>query len=208
MIPTPFFVRPGFGDAPVGSLLAFAGTLGAPDSGSPPGRRSAQPHTTDPLEAWGWMYCDGRELSTHRYPELFAALGYVYGGSAASFKIPDLRGYFLRGNGAGTQVDPDQDQRTVPPGGQGSASGVGSIQEFAVQTHEHIYNSAPAPAARSPQGTAAGAPSATQTLTSGGPTSSLSPPGSVKVSPYETRPVNVSVNYIIKFTYGLLPPGR
>lgn len=203
MLPAPFFVRPGFGDAPVGSVLAFAGTLG--DGGSSP---AGAPHTTSPLEAWGWMYCDGRTLPTHLYPELFAALGYVYGGSGAQFKIPDLRGYFLRGTGTGSQVDPDQSQRTVPPGGQGEAAGVGSIQQFAMQTHEHIYDSAPAPATPSQQGTAAGAPSATQTLTSGGPTSSLAPPGNVKVSQFETRPVNVYVNYIIKFTYGLLPLGR
>lgn len=203
MLPAPFFVRPGFGDAPVGSVLAFAGTLGSVGS-SPAGA----PHTTSPLEAWGWMYCDGRTLLTHLYPELFAALGYVYGGSGAQFKIPDLRGYFLRGTGTGSQVDPDQSQRTVPPGGQGEAAGVGSIQQFAMQTHEHVYDSAPAPATPSQQGTAAGAPSATQTLTSGGPTSSLAPPGNVKVSQFETRPVNVYVNYIIKFTYGLLPLGR
>lgn len=191
MNPWPFFVPLGFGESPVGAVLAFAGPLGA--------------QGTDPLEAWGWMYCDGRSLSTHLYPELFAALGYVYGGEDASFKIPDLRGYFLRGTAAGTQVDPDQGQRSVPPGGQGDADGVGSIQGFAMQTHEHIYNSAPAPATPSPEGQAAGAPSTTQTLTSGGPTSSLSPPGNVKVSAHETRPINVYVNYIIKFTYGLRP---
>ena len=196
MLPVPFFVRPGFGDAPVGSVLAFAGTLGNGGSSQ---------HATEPLEAWGWMYCDGRSLSTHLYPELFAALGYVYGGGGAQFKIPDLRGYFLRGTGTGSQVDPDQSERTVPPGGQGEAAGVGSIQQFAMQTHEHIYDSAPAPATPSQQGTAAGAPSATQTLTGGGPTSSLTPPGNVKVSQFETRPVNVYVNYIIKFTCGLLP---
>jgi len=191
----------------VGSVLAFAGTLGAPGSGSPSSPRSAQPYTTDPLEAWGWMYCNGRTLLAHRYPELFAALGYVYGGDGANFNIPDLCGYFLRGTGS-TKVDPDQGERTVPTGGQGSASGVGSIQQFALQTHEHIYNSVPAPATPSQQGSAAGAPSNTPTLTTDGPTSSLSPPGNVEVSQHETRPVNVYVNYIIKFTYGLLPLTR
>ena len=72
-----------------------------------------------------------------------------------------------------------------------------------MQTHEHIYNSAPAPATPSNTGQAAGAPSATATLTTGGPTSSLQPPNEVQVSLHETRPVNVYVNYLIKFTYGL-----
>ena len=40
------------------------------------------------LEAWGWMLCDGRPLDTHLYPELFATLGYLYGGSGASLSLP------------------------------------------------------------------------------------------------------------------------
>lgn len=40
----------------------------------------------------GWLMCDGSMVSTTTYPVLFAALGYSYGGSGASFKLPDLRG--------------------------------------------------------------------------------------------------------------------
>ncbi|MBB2484563.1 tail fiber protein [Mitsuaria sp. WAJ17] len=187
----PFFAPVGFGEVPVGAVIPFAGSL------------DRQDHGTSPIEAWGWMFCDGRVLAIAQYPELFAALGFVYGGSGREFKIPDYRGYFLRGAAAGSSVDPDADQRQPPEGGQGEAQGVGSIQSFALQTHEHIYSSAPAPATPSNTGQAAGAPSATATLTTGGPTSSLQPPGTVKVSASETRPVNVYVNYLIKFTYGL-----
>lgn len=205
---TPYFVRPGFGDLPVGAVSAFAGTLGAPDSAGASTSVAAQEFVTNPLEAWGWMACDGRTLSSHDYPELFAVLGYVYGGSADQFQIPDYRGYFLRGIGTGTQNDPDITSRTVPPGGQGESSGVGSIQPFAMETHEHTYSSAPAPSASSPSGTAAGAPSITATLTTGGPVPGTGQTNKVLVSPYETRPINVYVNYIIKFTYGLAPFAR
>jgi microcystin-dependent protein len=50
---------------------------------------TTSPHETVQIEAWGWMLCDGRLLEVEQYPELFAALGYLYGGSDNSFKIPD-----------------------------------------------------------------------------------------------------------------------
>lgn len=200
---SPFFQRPGFGELPVGAVSAFAGALGAPDSSGTPTAASPTAFTTQPLEAWGWMYCDGRSLACAEYPELFAVLGYVYGGTGAQFNIPDYRGYFLRGVGTGTQNDPDIANRKAPPGGQGSSDGVGSIQSSALQAHEHTYSSAPAPSAPSPDGTAAGAPSVKNTLTTGGPVAGTGQSTAVPVSLKETRPLNVSVNYIIKFTYGL-----
>ena len=200
---TPFFVRPGFGDLPVGSVTAFAGTLGAPDSAGAATTVTPQDYVTDPLEAWGWMFCDGRSLPTCDYPELFAVLGYVYGGSGKQFLIPDYRGFFLRGNGTGTKNDPDIGTRSVPSGGQGQSSGVGSTQSFALQTHAHDYDSAPAPATPSSSGTAAGASTSTSTPTSGPVTEQGQ--SAVQVSLYETRPLNVYVNHIIKFTYGLAP---
>lgn len=209
-----FFVPPGFGGLPVGAVTAFAGALGAPQSATSAGSTdstgtsaatTAAAFTTDPLEAWGWMYCDGRSLKSVDYPELFAVLGYVYGGAGAQFNIPDYRGYFLRGVGTGTQNDPDISARTAPPGGQGASDGVGSIQPCALQVHEHTYNSAPAPSAPSASGTAAGAPSVATTLTTGGPVAGAGQTQPVLVSAGETRPLNVYVNYIIKFTYGLAP---
>ncbi|MEF2893301.1 MAG: tail fiber protein [Akkermansia sp.] len=38
----------------------------------------------------GWLICMGEWLSAAQYPELFAAIGYIYGGSGDSFMIPDL----------------------------------------------------------------------------------------------------------------------
>ncbi len=62
---------------PVGSLQAFAGA-NAPT---------------------GWLLCDGTSYSTSVYPDLFSALGYTYGGSGASFNVPDLRGRMPIGAG-------------------------------------------------------------------------------------------------------------
>src|SRR4051794_39840720 len=90
----PWFAPVGFGELPVGALVAFAGRLGmpVPNSASPPTEYTAGSPETEPLEAWGWMLCDGRALSIYLYPELFAALGYLYGGSGDSFCLPDYRG--------------------------------------------------------------------------------------------------------------------
>ena len=68
------------------------------------------------LEAQGWMLCDGRKLKVSAYPELFAALGYLYGGASDDFCIPDYRGLFLRGNDAGSGMDPDAALRMAPTG--------------------------------------------------------------------------------------------
>jgi microcystin-dependent protein len=60
---------------PVGTLLDYAGST-APS---------------------GYLMCDGRSLSTAgTYAALFAVIGYAYGGSGASFNIPDFRGRFAR----------------------------------------------------------------------------------------------------------------
>lgn len=45
----------------------------------------------------GWFLCYGQLLSTTSYPELFNVLGYVYGGSGASFALPDCRGRLTAG---------------------------------------------------------------------------------------------------------------
>ncbi|MBZ7976893.1 phage tail-collar fiber domain-containing protein [Campylobacter sp. RM12637] len=45
-----------------------------------------------------YMLCDGRELLKTAYPQLFQAIGTIYGESTdkLKFKIPDLRGKFVR----------------------------------------------------------------------------------------------------------------
>ena len=44
-----------------------------------------------------WMLADGRSLPTASYPDLFAAIGYTYGGSGANFNLPDLRSKIIYG---------------------------------------------------------------------------------------------------------------
>ena len=178
---------------PVGSITAFVGEINT-------GPENKEFATS--IEEMGWMLCDGRKLETHKYPTLFAVLGTLYGGELATdnspsyFNIPDLGGMFLRGVG-GNIASTESRKKTI----NGKDDGVGSIQEFAMQKHVHVYTS-PVQGTVSP-GMLAAVPVNNTTNpedTTKAPTESIVQ-GKVKVSEYETRPTNMFVHYLIKFRY-------
>lgn len=69
---------------PSGSIHAFAG-IAAPT---------------------GYLLCDGTSYATATYPNLFAEIGYVYGGGGANFNVPNLKGRVVVGYDAGqTEFD-------------------------------------------------------------------------------------------------------
>lgn len=197
----PHLAFPARFDIPVASVISYAGELEFKTS--PPSS----------IENFGWMNCDGRKLNVSDYPELFAAIGFIYlqagedsSENAEFFRIPDYRGYFLRavnGNALdenGKPQDPDKDQRTLLNGN--SSESVGSIENDALQSHQHVYTSPGQPAA--PGGT--DGTNVVTTINSsdlvGTPTDNASsPPGDVKVSDYESRPKNYYVYYLIKYAY-------
>ena len=74
----------------------------------------------------GWRVCDGSLVSRVTYAALFAAIGTIYGAGdgATTFKLPDLRGEFIRGFDGGRGVD----------GGRV----VGSGQSDEIKSHQHI----------------------------------------------------------------------
>lgn len=47
----------------------------------------------------GWQFCDGSSYSTAAYPVLFSRIGYAYGGSGATFNVPNLTNRFAVGAG-------------------------------------------------------------------------------------------------------------
>jgi len=71
----------------------------------------------------GFLVCDGTAYQTSSYPRLFQAIGYTYGGSGVTFRVPDLRGEFVRGWDGGRNVDTG---RTF-----------GSAQADSLGTHAH-----------------------------------------------------------------------
>ncbi len=71
----------------------------------------------------GWLICNGDVKDRVQFPALFEALGTIYGkgNRDGEFKLPDLRGMFLRGWSAGSDRDRDrgfgsvQGQSTAQP---------------------------------------------------------------------------------------------
>jgi microcystin-dependent protein len=113
------------GTIPSGAILAFAST-------TPPS---------------GWLECNGATVLISSYPNLYLSIGDTFGqpdepifiynppdtmssfilasvGTALFFKLPDLRGYFIRGWDNNRNID---SERTF-----------GSVQQDQIEKHKHI----------------------------------------------------------------------
>lgn len=92
----------------------------------------------------GWLMCDGSPVNQTDYPTLYSAIGtsWGYGGPfGTTFRLPDLRGYFLRGVSAGTGRDPDAPTRFSLYGDGGNyGDNVGSYQASAFASHNHYVS--------------------------------------------------------------------
>lgn len=53
----------------------------------------------------GYLLCNGASLNVTTYAALFAIIGYTYGGSGASFSLPDLQGRVPVGKGTNATVN-------------------------------------------------------------------------------------------------------
>ena len=77
----------------------------------------------------GFLAANGALVGKDQYPALYLALGGVsspYGQNSASFNLPDLRGYFVRGADNGAGVDPGRV--------------AGTYQADAFKSHQHDYD--------------------------------------------------------------------
>jgi len=157
---------------PPGSLMAFAGTS-APT---------------------GWLACQGQAVSQTTYAALYAAIGATWntgGEGAGNFRLPDLRGMFLRGTGTNAT---------------GSSSGaVGpAVGTYAADTylnhshaitdpgHNHTYTTFGGQAAGGSGASANPTTQSTGTSTTGISVNTSTTGGT------ETKPKNYGVLYIIK----------
>jgi len=114
------------GKVPIGTIMAYAGDAS--------GNEQAK------LERQGWLVCNGEQYLIEDYSDLFDVIGSYYGTASKPryFKLPDLRGQFLRGVDHGAGVDPDaKDRQPIAPGGN-SGDKVGSKQDDAMQQHHHF----------------------------------------------------------------------
>ena len=133
----------------------------------------------------GYLECNGASIDTTTYADLYAIIGYQYGGSGASFNIPDYRGEFLRGWDHAIGRDPDRASRT-DRGDTTTGDNVGTKQTDGFKSHTHpipsrdggTFNSLYVPGAQ------VGTAISMVTSATGG---------------NETRPRNINVMYIIKY---------
>lgn len=75
----------------------------------------------------GWLICDGSSLSINEYPDLYWAIGHLYGIDGENrFLIPDLQGRFIRG----WDKDGKNDENRS----------LGSYQDDTFQNHSHNFD--------------------------------------------------------------------
>lgn len=202
--------------SPPGTIVAFAGPIdGNPGQGLDAGDGGVQ-RPPPP----GWLYCDGAAVSRTQYAALFAAIGIAWGtgDQVNTFNLPDLRGEFLRGADNGAGRDPDVTTREAGANGGNPGDGVGSLEGDAFKNHQHpiadVQHTHQPPAAT--QGGSLSYPfwnssvCTGATLEVGSGTYACFTTEAALPSAYsgithtettgsrETRPVNASVNYIIK----------
>jgi len=93
-VPNTIIQRNGLGGFSAGIITASSVTdLSGGYLRTPPGTIIYHSTSTAPT---GYLKANGASLSTTTYATLFAVIGYTYGGSGASFSLPDLRGQFIR----------------------------------------------------------------------------------------------------------------
>ena len=165
----------------------------------------------------GWLPCDGIEYAKADYPKLYDAIETLWGGNAAAFNVPDLRGQFLRGTDfkrddesvrefldpGATTVDTEESDKRKDGTGTEVGSIVGSIQEDVFKGHHHQMEGNYAT-----DGTVNSSPHS-YFMRDGGVTGAYTDNGVVGIAiddsynsipiSTETRPKNVAVNYIIKY---------
>lgn len=76
----------------------------------------------------GYLPCEGQELSSSQYPELYSIIGNTFGGNEKIFNLPDLQGQFIRGLDREGNVDCDSEEIRE----------LGSVQEDSFQGHGHV----------------------------------------------------------------------
>lgn len=166
------------GAVPVGTILMYAGVMDAP--------------AIIKLGGLGWLPCDGTKVKTQDYLDLFKVIGGSHGQSGDTFCLPDLRGRFVRGVDAGTKRDPDASSRFEPAQGGNKGDQVGSIQRDAFRRHSHTVPNLPE-----------GLHWAVNELETYHVAKwNSSSRKTEEVGENETRPLNIGLNFIIRYKKG------
>lgn len=153
-------------DNPIGTILAFAGN-------------------SDKIPA-GWRLCNGDTLLVQGNEEIYNVIGDNWGKSPNGyFRLPDLRGVFLRGVNFKSDKDPDRVKNKTE-------NIVGNYQEDAFLQHDHNFQIG------RHYSNAKGGDNRAYVGADWGQRRKTASANSTKISDHETRPKNVTVNYIIR----------
>ena len=159
----------------------FAGVNSAIRNVMPAGTVLAYAGGTVPT---GFLEANGQYVNKTAYAALYAAIGNIYGATPSDFKLPDYRGYFLRGWDHGRGIDPDRGSRENRGDGT-TGDHVGTTQGDEFKIHNHSMGIGPhfESGNRRAAENYYWSDSVMHTNNKGGS---------------ETRPKNISVMYIIK----------
>ena len=91
-----------------------------------------------PFTPMGWLRCEGQSLRVDQYQVLFAVIGYTYGGSGATFNLPNLSGRAVIGAGQGPNL-------TARPLGQASGTDTVALNTQQLPPHRHTLNTCKMP---------------------------------------------------------------
>lgn len=133
------------------------------------------------------LWCDGTSYLRTAYPDLYSVIGTYYGtADGTHFNVPDLRGMFLRGLDGTAGIDIDKAARTALKTGGNTGNNIGSFQADMLKSHRHNFPIKVIPGSVSGvmYSNNIGTDNTYLTDNAGG---------------NETRPVNVYVNYIIRY---------
>ncbi len=173
-------VTDGGNGVPVGSIIPFAG----PSENIPD----------------GWLLCDGTTYSAAEYAELYQAIGTYWGGTTSNFKVPDLRSMFLRGANANRTVGVYEGQSIQSHNHNLSSNG--RTNSAGGHTHDMIGNNGGGGGLRRNftfDGNNNNEIHDVKKIKMGGTHSHTLSGRTENAGSTETRPVNMSVNYIIKY---------
>lgn len=147
-----------------------------------------------------WLLCDGTALdaTATQYEALFRAIGHAHGTPAAGrFNLPDYRGWFLRGVAAPGGYDPDAATRYAPLRGGNAGPLVGSAQGPATGLPRTRFTGSMAhlPVSESSKGIAG----LVYDVYAWAPGSSTIDVTAAGTGDAESRPVNVSVDWFVRY---------
>lgn len=157
---------------PTGSIFAFGGSGNAPV---------------------GFLLCDGSAVSKTTYKNLFAVIGetYIAGNTISNsyFQLPDLRGLFIRGAGTSSSYAYTRYENNNNYFVKGGA--VGEFQPQSIESHHHTF--------REPTADLNVQSMTTNSSTCWDNKVQLKDGGVFPEDSHETRPHNISMNYIIRY---------